>query len=110
MALDVFSIGGKTAVLVATTTSAAVALPNPNDGEVERTYWFDNTTSSVSGFVAFGNGTVEAEIPTEGNPAFGFRIPAGAAIPLRRPTSDTHVAGITSTGTATLYITPGTGF
>lgn len=66
---------------------------------------------SVSVFVAFGDSSVTATLPagTNASPTAGsMAIPAGAVetFSLR---GGAYIAGITASGTADLYITPGEG-
>ena len=58
---------------------------------------------SVTVFVETGSSTVTAAVAT------GFPIPAGGGRLIRARNNDTHLAAITATGSATVYITPGRG-
>jgi hypothetical protein len=62
-----------------------------------------NSDATDIGFIAFGDSTVTTAAST------GFPIPPATQIRLRAPHGTTYVAGITSSGTALLYFTSGTG-
>lgn len=99
--MDIFSPYGldTTAVSVSSVTaSGALNLPTaPNNPTVQV---FNAATVTV--FVQFGDSTVTsttAKMP----------IPAGAVMVFQIGPSTTHIAGITTSGTGTLYATPGRG-
>lgn len=94
--------GSATVALAVTTASARVAYQSGIKNHRVRIY--NAGTSDVA--VEFGDATVVAVFPTNSTGA-GMVIPAGAVEVLSSSTS--NLAAITSSGTATLYITPGEG-
>ena len=113
MALDLFSPFGvdTTAVSVSSVTAnGALNLPGTtsdlsgssrtaNIGSVSvRVY----NSTAVTVFVQFGDSTVAATTAK-------MPVPAGAIETFQIGRATTHVAGITASGTGTLYVTPGMG-
>jgi hypothetical protein len=109
MTLEVFQQTTDTVAIVASAGSTRVALADPKDGKTERFYMLFNS-GLVDAFVAFGSSTIEAGIPTAGVPANGMPLPAGCMMPVRRSSSDTHMAAITGSSTTPIYVTTGQGF
>lgn len=60
-------------------------------------------SGSVTAFIEFGDSTVAAAVAT------GFPLPAGQVEVFTIPQSTTHMAAITSTGTAVVYASLGMG-
>jgi hypothetical protein len=98
-AFQPFGIG--TASVTATTSSAATALTLPSPVP-RRTQIRVYNSGAATVFILFGtSGTVS----TTGN----LPVPAGAVEILSVPEGTTHVATITSAGTALVYFTAGQG-
>ena len=102
---DTFRPQGNTSLIAATTTaSAAIQL---TDGDIQGCKVLI-TGSTQHVFLAFGQTTATAALPTTSTPAFGmpvqpasdqtFAIPPGA-----------WVSAITSSGTANVWLSPGSG-
>jgi len=109
MNLDVFTPVTNTIVLAATTSPATIALADPRTGADERVVRLVNAGSSTV-FVAFGDLTATAAVPTAGAPASGFPVLAGQGPePFRIPATATHVSAVCASGAATLYVTVGRG-
>jgi hypothetical protein len=85
-----------TASLAVTTSTGRVALAA--DASTVRLY----NAGTATAFVKFGDVTVTAATTN-------MPIPAGAIEAFRPPGASTHIAAITSSGTATLYVTSGEG-
>ena len=83
--------------IAATTSSARVAV---NTAPTGRNLRIHNAGAALV-FFEFGGSGINAAVAT------GIPIPAGAVEIFR--TIGSHVAAITASGTATLYITPGEG-
>lgn len=88
--------------LSATSTSSRVILPGTDVGEQILVY----NSSSVLAFVKWGDSSVEA---VAGTSAPDIPVPPGVVMTLTRPQEATYVAGITDSGTATLYFHAGEG-
>lgn len=102
MALDIFTPFGldTTAVSVSgTTASGALNLPAASTGNTSVRI---HNGATVTVFIQFGASTVEATTSNMPIPAGGVEVfDIGGAV--------THVAGITASGTGTLYATTGRG-
>jgi hypothetical protein len=85
-----------TVSLAVTTTTGRVALVG--DASTVRLY----NAGTATAFVKFGDSSITAATTN-------MPIPAGAIEAFRPPGSSTHLAAITSSGTATLYATSGEG-
>lgn len=85
--------------LSVTSTTGSVAIPGAAPTEVK----ISTKALDADCFVEFGGASVVAVAAT------GMRLPAGAVEYVRVPLGATHIAAITGTGTATLYITSGEG-
>ena len=92
-----FSPEGNTVNIAATTSSAHVALPAGDQVTVT------NPPGGALAFIAFGDNTVTADAETS------MPIIPGAAYTLTPPAGATDIAAITGSGTATIYITGGSG-
>lgn len=108
MTIDTFCQTGLTVCLPVSTTPAAAELADSKDGQTYRSYRVRNT-GSAEAFIVTGGSDVEAEIPADGVPANGMPIGAGHTETFRADRTHTHLAAITASGTATLYITTGDG-
>ena len=98
-AIDLFSPIATTAVSVsASTASGALTMPTTPANPTVRVY---NSTAVVV-FIKFGTSTVTAA--TTDTP-----IPAGGVEAFSINPNVTHIAGITASGTGTLYATTGFG-
>jgi hypothetical protein len=106
MAENVFAPVGNTTLLSGTTSSSRVALP------LMGTYGGGNYRVYNDGpdkiFIAQGDATVVAVIPTAGNPANGMAVGIGAT-EVFNLASGNSLAGICPNSTASLYITGGQG-
>jgi hypothetical protein len=92
-----------TKALAVSNSSGNVALPE-NTRQVMLTTILNDSVI----FVEFGGSSVTAVVPS-GSTLGGTPINGGDAQMFSVPLNATYVAAITSTGTATLYITPGEG-
>lgn len=104
-----FFVVGTSILLPCSTTSGGtpVAFPTPADALTITDMMISNV-GSVDAWIAFGDSSVVAAIPTAGTPANGVNIRAGAIYTLSKG-SATYVAGITASSTANLYISQGYG-
>lgn len=98
---------GDSVALSVTAASARVALPNPSSGS--RTIMLTEALGLEIAFVAVGDNTVTAVIPTNATPVNGYAVLPGSKEPITVGPGQTHLAAITASGTATLYITSGDG-
>lgn len=98
---------GQSVALDVTSTSARVLLPNPGTGP--RTIMITEALGLELAFIALGDVTVTAVVPTNATPVNGFAILPGSKEPITVSPGQTHLAAITASGTATLYITSGDG-
>lgn len=87
-----------TVTISATTTSAATALVSSG-----RTQVLVYNAGSSTVFLEFGTSAVAAVV------ASGLPVPSGAILVLSVDPTVTHVAAITGSGTATVYVTVGRG-
>jgi len=98
--MEVF-IPSLTAVLSASSSSSRVALETGDD----RVVACNNTLTEVV-FIKFGSSAVVATTSPSG---YDMPLPASALIRIRVPDGATHVAGITGSGSGTVYFTVGAG-
>jgi len=106
-----FQVNGRTVLVAANTASqqANVSIRNGQIGD----FMVDNTGPNVA-ILNFGYAnTTAATIATTGTPGNGWVVPVGETkyISLNQghvynPANTVYVAGITSAGTANVYITP----
>lgn len=98
------SPGGLTSAIVA--SSAGSAPVQVNTGS-QQGMWIGNPTTSPV-YIADGSSGIQAAYPTTSTPGAGLCIPAGLAGPF---TVDPHgwLSAATSSGTATIFATPGFG-
>ncbi len=89
---------GQTVLLATSTTTGRVALPTLRGNQVR----ISNPAGGSIVFVKFGDATVTAAVTD-------MPILPGDNVVLTIQPSMTHVAGITSTGTPTIYFTAGDG-
>jgi hypothetical protein len=108
MQVDNFSQTANTVAVNASAVSSSVPLADSKTGSDDRDYRIRNT-GTVDVFIVFGGSDVAAVIPAVGSPANGIPIGAGHTEAFRAPAGNTHLAAITASGTATLYITTGRG-
>ena len=100
--MEVFTPVGNTVNLAVTTTTGRVALTATTGltGVSVRVY----NAGAATAFLTFGTSTVEATT------AAGMPVPSGSIEVFAFPAATvTDVAGITSSGTATVYFTSGRG-
>lgn len=103
MAIAAFAPSGNGSALAVTTSSGRV---DYNGGIGARHVRIHNA-GSVTAIVALGGSAVTATIPTGSQNGTGFPIPPGAVEVLA--SGQSFAAAITSSGSTTLYITPGEG-
>lgn len=96
-----FSPVGATVNLAATTSTGAVALTDIGHIGSKAVRVYNSGASTV--FIAFGTSSIVATT------AAGMPVPAGAIETFEISGSVTHVAGITASGTSTVYFTSGRG-
>lgn len=103
MAIAAFAPSGNGSALAVTTSSARV---DYNGGIGARHVRIHNA-GSVTAFVSLGGSAAAATVPTGSQNGTAFPVPAGAVEVLA--SGQSYVAAITSSGSTTLYITPGEG-
>ncbi len=105
--VELFAFGGNTEALAVTSSSARMALDESaaQAGSVVRIY----VDGSVPVFVAPGGSSVTASIATTGTAANGMPLCPGRETGFTLAGGQTHLAFITSSGTATVYVTQGRG-
>jgi len=92
-----FRASGSTVTLAATATSGRVAIQTAQTSSNVRIY---NSSTTATVFVQCGNATVVATTTA------GMPVAPGTVEIIN---CSTHLAGITASGTASLYLTPGSG-
>ena len=97
-----YTVQPDTVSLSATTTSSSVALSDPRAQQ----YMIYNAGTTL-GFIAFDSSAVVATVPSGATPG-SYPIPPGNTV-LTVPANTPYAAVIMSSGTATVYITPGAG-
>ena len=97
--VNLVHINSPTVPLALTTTSARIALPQKSPAVMI------SNTGTTPAWVSSGDVTVVA-VASTGN---GVCVPGGMTFTLRLQPTDTHVAGVTATGTSTLSISNVTG-
>lgn len=104
---NLFAFGGNTYRLDLSTTSDSLAIPDMNlpEGKTVRVY----VEGTGPAFIAFGPSTVTAAIAAADGNANGIPLAGGRESGFTVRNGATHIAGITATGTASLYITVGDG-
>jgi len=95
---------GKTAALAATTASATVAI-SVAASQVQVT----NPTTGIAFVIFCATSTCTASIGATGGSTSDYPVAAGAVIVMTVPAGYTHVAAVLSTGSGTVYFTPGVG-
>jgi len=95
-------IGDTVNVSVSTTTARVAALDVTGQGGASHEVRLTNLGSATS-FVVFGDSTVEATVEA------GMPILPNTTEKFTVSAAHTHVAAITASGTATLYVTSGLG-
>src|SRR5262249_23180141 len=96
---------GETIVLSAQTTSASASFSLAQSASYPDC--LVTNAGSQTAFVSFGTGaSTVAAVPSGGTPG-AVPIMAGESMVLRKGAGSTTCAGITATGTATLYFTAG---
>lgn len=103
-----FDPTGNTVAIATTTTSAATALTDTGVGPESRDYRIYNS-GSVIVYVAFGGSGLVVVAPGAGAPANGIPIPGGAIEVMRSSSSEGYIGTLAATGTATLFVTAGSG-
>lgn len=105
MALDAFLGQGATSLIVATTTASAAY--QISTGAIQGCkVLVQGSTQHV--FMAFGQTTATAALPTTSTPARGMPMQPGSDQSFSIPPGG-FVSFITSSGTANVFITPGIG-
>lgn len=102
------NINSDTYVLDATNTTSATALDvkyNPQGNLI-----IYNSSSTVAVFVTCSQGSGTAVFPTSSNdPKAGKVIPPGAMVTFEKNAEHNYLNCITASGTATVYVSVGTG-
>lgn len=103
---ELFNFGGQSKELAFTATTARIALAAGIGaaGSVLRIF----NDSDVTAFVALGDSTVAAVIPT-GSTLGAIPIAAGRETGITVKGAPTHIAAIAASGSGNLYITQGNG-
>lgn len=101
--MDIFSPVGATVNLAATTTTGNVALTAIHETGIGSKSVRLYNAGAVAVFVAFGTSAIAAVLATS------IPIPPGGVEVFEVSPAVTHVAGITASGTATIYATAGRG-
>lgn len=104
---ELFAFGGTTEALDVTSTSGLMALDSTTaqSGKVVRVF----VDGSVPVFVAPGGPTAVAAVPASGASAAGMPLAPGRESGFTLAGGQTHLAFVTKTGTATVYVTQGSG-
>ncbi len=95
-------VGGK-ALAVSTTSASTAMVASPLQRKDVLVY----NSGSVAVFIEFGGSTVTAVVPSGGTPG-GCAVPPGGVLTLCAG-DNAHIAAITASSTATIYITSGCG-
>jgi hypothetical protein len=105
MPLTAFLPQGATALIAATTTASAAI--QVSTGAIQGCkVVVQGSTQHV--FLAFGQSTATAVLPTTGTPALGMPVQPGSDQTFTIPPG-AWVSAITSSGTANVFLTPGFG-
>ena len=105
MALDAFQPQGLTSLIAATTTASAAI--QVSTGAIQGCrVTVQGSTQHV--FIAFGQSTATAVLPTTSTPAAGMPLLPTTDRAFTMPPGG-WVSAITASGTANVYITPGIG-
>jgi hypothetical protein len=99
MSLEAFTLNGATIALSATSSTPTPTAFTPSNGRV-RVY----NAGSVIAFLRSGIGSSDGTATTSHTP-----IAPGAVESFGVPANHTHISAITSSGTATVYVTVGDG-
>jgi hypothetical protein len=107
MSQETFQVQDLTVAVSVTTTTGRIALPGTAIN-VSRQFMFTNI-GTVPVFWTSGDSAVNAVVPVVGGASGGAPIQPGTQVSHTIPNGHTHVAFITASGTATVYVTPGQG-
>lgn len=102
-----FAVVGNGIALNLTNSNEAVKFPAIPDGSPATDVMLINP-GTVSAFITFGTASPAAAIPVDGTPANGILLPAGVVMVLDKGLQ-TWIAGITATGSTTIYAYQGAG-
>lgn len=105
MALDAFLPQGDTSLIAATTTASAAIQVSTGAIQGMRVLLQGSTQHA---FLAVGQSTATAALPTTSTPGAGMPFLPNAASPLTIPPGG-WVSAITASGTVNVYLTPGIG-
>jgi hypothetical protein len=111
MALNAFQPQGNT-VLVAATSSTAVAATQITTSVGVAGCYVANPSSALAIYIAFGTSAVAAACPTTAVPAVGMCIPFGTArtFTIAPSSANNWISAVTSGGSANgVFVTPGFG-
>jgi len=101
---------GKTTLLTATTTSSTVSVTA--DSPVNQFMFVNTGTNDVFVHMSLASNVVVTR-PTAGTPQYGFCVAANSYKVVTNGQSSAnvtiYVAGVSNTGTALVYVTPGEG-
>lgn len=100
---------GSTVAMTVTTTSTRVALPN-SPASRSRTIVVKEVLGAEGAFIAFGDSTVTAALPSGSTPVQGYPVGAGSKDVLTIPPGVTHLAAIAAADGAQISATIGDGF
>lgn len=101
---DLIDLNATTAPVVScASTSSRVALSNPGAPNIEI-----YNSGSVPVFMVYGDSTVTATFPTS-SASTGKIVAAGAVVIYSKAPTATHIACITASSTASVYVSTGKG-
>jgi hypothetical protein len=104
-----FQPNDQSTVSISTTTvSQTVALVVNTGSRTSFSLRIKNIDASNVAYVRFGAASIAATVPSGGTGG-SMPIGAGETVGITIPGNTTNVAAVTSTGTATVYFTPGEG-
>jgi hypothetical protein len=105
--VELFAFGGNTEAFAVTITTGRMGLDGSTAQEGKVVRIFNDGTVPV--FVAPGGSTVNAVIPVSGGATGAMPIAPGRETGFTLAGGQTHLAFITASGTATVYVTQGRG-
>lgn len=105
--VKLFTAGNGTALLSAGGASSRIALPAKTSQQGCTLRLFNNGDDVA--FVALGDDSVVAETPNSATPVKGLPLPSKLPVGVTLESTMTHIAAITSSGNADIYITMGEG-
>lgn len=114
MSSNAFSpVGNSAEIDVSSTSSTAIQVKGPNNNGTQRMFYNGGATPKdcwiAWSMAATAAAAAAAVVPTNGTPANGIAIPAGAIIVLSIPPNAWITAICAGSDSTKLYITPGEG-